>query len=87
MAVRVEALSFLFPVPCFLLFSHPHILTLKSFVPIAAALPFTFIRWRHSKGQLWPALSDKGEIWIPFDVNDSGPNWGNPTQRVSGHDS
>lgn len=30
-------------------------------------------------------MSDKGEAWIPFDVNDSGPNWGGrPTRRRVG---
>lgn len=67
-----------FLVPCLLRLLHPHILALKSLVPIAAALPFTFIRWRHSKGQIWPALSHKGEAWILFD--DLGPKWGQPTQ-------
>lgn len=73
----------MFPVRRFLL-SHLHNLAFKSLVPIAAALPFTFIRWRHTKGQIWPALSHKEVAWIPFGVNDSGPNWAHPTRRWVG---
>lgn len=60
----------LFPVPCFLLFSHPHILVLKSLVPDAAALPFTFIRWRHSKRAAMASLVSQGRgldpIWCQW---------------------
>lgn len=64
---------------------HPHILALKSLVPVAAALPFTFIRWRHCKGQLRPALSDKGAAWILFDLSMIlGQTGGRPTRRRVG---
>lgn len=77
----LEALSVC--VSCPMLFSVSRILTFSnlSFPSPLLLLLFTFIRWRHSKGQIWPALSHKGEAWIPFDVGDSGPNWGQPTQR------
>lgn len=60
MAVRVESLSFLSPVQRFLLLSHPHNLAFKSLAPMATALPFTFIRWRHSKRAVMASLVSQG---------------------------
>lgn len=62
-----------FPVPRFL-----RLLTFSS----SCCCCFTFNRWRRSsenkkkKGQLWPALSHKGEASILFGVDDSGPEEG-----------
>lgn len=80
MALRVEALSFLFPVPTL----SSSLASSHSRAPIAAALPFTFIRWCHCRGQLWIALSEKGEAWIPFDLSVILGQTGGPTQRQVG---
>ncbi|TNN84743.1 hypothetical protein EYF80_004788 [Liparis tanakae] len=40
----------------------------RSLVPVAAASPITFIRWRPSRGRSGPASSHKGEACVPFGV-------------------
>lgn len=76
----VEALSFYFL--CFL--SHAficfsYILTISHSSLLFPSPPLCrshSFGGRNSKGRLWPALSHKGEAWIPFGVNDIwGPNY------------